>query len=200
MDLNEFDYQLLDELLVAFGKGDSLSREQVLDFLSGDEDYTAALINILVKDGYVSAGAGAAGHKLPLVINKQPAAVSFIQNGGYSKRQETVAESKPVASELEQLQKRNLELSNENLEYQLTVRKIEEQIKLLELQQLQRWNMELSDESPKYQQKIRKLEEQIRSLKLKNNRLEYFRYSLWAAGLVIVCLLGWIIKLLLHHH
>jgi hypothetical protein len=133
MDLNEFDCQLLDEVLALLSRQDRLSQDQFLEMFDNDDAYAAAMLDVLVKNGLVTTAGNAIGSDLPLVINREPAAVLFLQNGGFLKSFGLLLKKEQSDADQEDLQKRNLQLQNESLEYQMSLRERDEQIKMLEL-------------------------------------------------------------------
>ena len=88
MELDRFEYEMLDAVLEAFGQQDSLTREQILDIFDHDEDYAASMVSFLESNGLITV----VGNKLPLVINKEARAVAFLENGGFAGNSEPMAE------------------------------------------------------------------------------------------------------------
>src|SRR5258707_5083147 len=101
MELDKFEYEMLDAVLEAFGQNKSLTREQVLDIFDHDEDYAASMIGFLESNGLVTV----VGNKLPLVINKEPRAVVFLANGGFFYGNEGLVLKEEQGNETELLQK-----------------------------------------------------------------------------------------------
>jgi hypothetical protein len=163
MELDRFEYEMLDAVLEAFGQHDSLTREQVLDIFDYDEDYAASMIGFLESKGLIVA----VGNKLPLVINKEPKAVTFLANGGFVGHKEEEIEKGEPATEPEPLPHQHTQLQNE---------------------------------SPVRENTLRQMDKRIGALELRIKSFDYLKYLLLAAGLVILILAVWIIKLLPHHH
>jgi hypothetical protein len=162
MELDRFEYEMLDAVLEAFGQHDSLTREQVLDIFDYDEDYAASMIGFLESKGLIVS----VGNRLPLVINKEPKAVTFLENGGFvNSKEEEIELDEPVTEP-------------EPLPHQPTPQ----------------------TESPVDEQVLRQLDKRIGTLELRIKSFDYLKYLLLAAGLVILILAVWIIKLLPHHH
>ncbi len=81
MELDRFEYEMLDAILEAFGQHNSLTREQIMDIFDHDEDYAASMIGFLESNGLVTV----VGNRLPMLINKEPAVVLFLEKGGFAK-------------------------------------------------------------------------------------------------------------------
>jgi len=99
--LNEYECEMLDAVLEAFGKQDGLTWQQLLDIFGDDEDFALSLIDVLVEYGLVSEAGNVTGRKLPLMINREPKALLFMQSGGFLKRYfETadIREEEPITS------------------------------------------------------------------------------------------------------
>jgi hypothetical protein len=163
MELDRFEYEMLDAVLEAFGQHDSLTREQVLDIFDYDEDYAASMIGFLESKGLIVS----VGNRLPLVINKEPKAVTFLENGGF------------VGSKEQEIEKDESVTEPEPLSHQHT---------------------QLHSEKPVHENTLRQMDKRIGALELRIKRFDYLKYLLLAAGLVILILAVWIIKLLPHHH
>src|ERR1700748_3177958 len=110
MELNEFEYQMLDAILESFGSGDELTRAQVVDLFNGDETFAASMISVLASEGLVVERGLNAGEALPEVRPKGPGAATFLMNGGFTaKVTGQTAPSWPAWTE-ETLLKKNTEL------------------------------------------------------------------------------------------
>jgi hypothetical protein len=163
MELDRFEYEMLDAVLEAFGQYNSLTREQVLDIFDYDEDYAASMIGFLESKGLIAS----VGNRLPLVINREPKAIAFLENGGFvNSKEEEIEQDEPVTGP-------------EPLPHQ---------------------PIQLQTESPVDEQVLRQLDKRIGALELRIKRFDYLKYVLLAAGLIILILAVWIIKLLPHHH
>ncbi len=129
MELDRFEYEMLDAVLEAFGQHDSLTREQILDIFDHDEDYAASLIGFLESNGLVTV----VGNRLPLIINKGPRATTFLESGGFVNGNEpTIEEEEPVA-ELEQFRDLNKPSPNEKPGYEHALKEYDKRIRTLEL-------------------------------------------------------------------
>jgi hypothetical protein len=160
MELNEFEYGMLDELLEAFGSSDTLTREQILKLFDADEGFAAEIADALAAEGLVAETGLSREGKLPAVLRKLPKADDFLKEGGFAGRVSKGAGPKKPVWDEEYLRKRNTELQNEVLKLQRTIR--DNDTELLAIA-----------EKVKY--------------------LEKYKYFLFGALGVIVCLAGWII-------
>jgi hypothetical protein len=129
MELDRFEYEMLDALLEAFGQNKSLTREQVLDIFDHDEDYAASMIGFLESNGLVTV----VGNRLPLIINKAPRAVMFLENGGFVNSNDELVEKEEPAIETEQLKKRDIKPQEKNSGYEYIFDEHAKRIRSLEL-------------------------------------------------------------------
>jgi hypothetical protein len=129
MELDRFEYEMLDAVLEAFGQHNSLTREQVLDIFDYDEDYAASMIGFLESKGLIAS----VGNRLPLVINRETKAIAFLENGGFvnSKEQE-IARDEPV-TEPESLPHQPIQLQTESPVDEQVLRQLDKRIGALEL-------------------------------------------------------------------
>jgi hypothetical protein len=81
-DLNESQCEKLDQILSLFGDKDSLEADKVLT-VESNERKANALIDMLVRRRFVSRVGEAIGRVLPLILNLNPNAELFIDNGGF---------------------------------------------------------------------------------------------------------------------
>jgi hypothetical protein len=122
MELNEFEYQMLDALLEAFGASDTLTREQVLKLFDGDEGFAADIANILTAEGLVAVAGLTGEGELPGELRKLPKMNDFIKQGGFAERAAKLAGPKKPEWDEELLRKRNTALENEKLKLQRVIR------------------------------------------------------------------------------
>lgn len=129
MELDRFEYEMLDAVLEAFGQHDSLTREQVLDIFDYDEDYAASMIGFLESKGLIAS----VGNKLPLVINREPKAIAFLENGGFvNSKEEEIEQDEPV-TEPEPLPHKPVQLQTESPVDEQVLRQLDKRIGVLEL-------------------------------------------------------------------
>jgi hypothetical protein len=129
MELDRFEYEMLDAVLEAFGHNNSLTREQILDIFDHDEDYAASMIGFLESTGLVTV----VGNKLPLIIKKEPRVVTFLENGGFVKSNEELAEKQEPATEVEELKERDIQPQAEKPGYEPAFKEHDQRIRSLEL-------------------------------------------------------------------
>ncbi|MFD2146063.1 hypothetical protein [Mucilaginibacter antarcticus] len=85
-DLNEYECEMLDAVLEAFGVPDSLTRLQLLQLFDNDEAMAYAMVQALAREGLV-AEAGKPGHyELPDKLVLKPKGEKFLKEGGFAKR------------------------------------------------------------------------------------------------------------------
>jgi hypothetical protein len=129
MELNEFEYQMLDALLEAFDSGDQLTRKQVLALFGEDDAFAADMVQVLVTEELVIEVGLTEDHVLPKKLVRQAKASQFLENGGFANPKESsIAPQKPTWDE-EHLKKRNTELQNETLRLQRTIREKDTELK-----------------------------------------------------------------------
>jgi hypothetical protein len=131
MELNEFEYQMLDALLEAFGSGDQLTRKQALALFGGDEAFAADMVRVLVTEGLVIEVGLREEHALPEKLVRQAKALQFLENGGFSSPKEVSVVSQKPAWDEEHLKKRHTELQNETLRLQSTIREKDTELQVL---------------------------------------------------------------------
>jgi hypothetical protein len=119
----------LDQLLTAFGNLDTLDRNHVLDIFGQDEQLACAMVQVLVNYGLVSELGRVEDHDLPMFLSKEPAALLFIRNEGFEKMYLEKARKAESDNQSAILSNRNLELQNENLAFQQTIREQEARIR-----------------------------------------------------------------------
>jgi hypothetical protein len=121
-DLNEYECEMLDAVLEAFGIPDSLTRAQLLQLFDSDEATAYAMVQALSREGLV-AEAGKPGHfELPEKLVLKPKGEKFLKEGGFTKRFKLEQQQpQQVGGTLAKLQQQNMRLQNEKLAYQTEV-------------------------------------------------------------------------------
>lgn len=132
MKLNIKQCELLDKVLDAFGNNEHLDKETVLGIFNNDENEASVHINILSKLGLIRKIGEIAGSKLGLIFYKEEQADFFIAQGGFVEKYKETEKELNESNELKLLEKRNLELENEALLYQTTIREKESNIRSLD--------------------------------------------------------------------
>jgi hypothetical protein len=128
MELDRFEYEMLDAVLEAFGQHNSLTREQVLDIFDYDEDYAASMIGFLESKGLIVS----VGNRLPLVINREHKAVTFLENGGFVNNKEQEIEQDESVTEPEPLPHQPIQLKTKSLLDEQVLRQLDKRIGVLE--------------------------------------------------------------------
>lgn len=119
----------LDQVLNAFGQNDNIDREQILEIFNQDEKLANSLVHVLVSNGLVSEVGHVIDHDLPLMLLRERPAVIFIANGGFEAEYNKAVAKITADTSFHELQKQNIELQNENLAYQQTIREQEARLR-----------------------------------------------------------------------
>lgn len=140
IELNEFECEMLDAVLEAFGIPDSLTRKQLMELFDQDEATAFALIQILLREGFVAETGKHGDFDLPEKLVLKPKGEKFLKAGGFVKRYHAEQE-KPVEvnSTFTKLQQHNLKLQNEKLVQQSQVLNLNKKIVLLKTLQYLWW-------------------------------------------------------------
>ncbi|MES2376240.1 MAG: hypothetical protein V4553_06670 [Bacteroidota bacterium] len=135
-DLNEYECEMLDTLLAAFGVPDSLTRGQLMELFDGDEAVAFAMVQALAREGLV-AEKGKPGHyELPEKLILKPKGEKFLKEGGFTKRHRAEQQQPTqVGGTLAKLQQQNMRLQNEKLANQSQVADLNKTIKALQTRQ-----------------------------------------------------------------
>lgn len=133
MKINEYEAGMLDTILDAFGNKDNLSRDQILAMFDGDESLAHAIVEILVETGMVNAIMYTEEADLPMLIVREPKAVLLIKNGGFTAQFQSSQTTAKSLADMDKLQRDNLQLQNEKMVYELSLREKDEKIRDLEL-------------------------------------------------------------------
>lgn len=112
-DLNEYECELLDTMLEAFGIPDSLTRRQLLQLFDQDEAAAFAMVQILTREGLIAEAGKHGDYELPEKLVLKPKGERFLKEGGFTKRYRQEQE-KPVevGGTLAKLQQQNMRLQN----------------------------------------------------------------------------------------
>ncbi|MGN6641030.1 MAG: hypothetical protein ACTHJ8_19115 [Mucilaginibacter sp.] len=112
-ELNEYECELLDEILAAFGIPDSLTRRQLLELFDQDEALAFSMVQILLREGLIAEAGKHGDYELPDKLVLKPKGEKFLKDGGFTKRYKT-EQAKPVevGGTLSKLQQQNMKLQN----------------------------------------------------------------------------------------
>ena len=112
-ELNEYESEMLDAVLEAFGIPDSLTRRQLLELFGGDEATAFSMVQILLREGLIAEAGKHGDYELPEKLILKPKGEKFLKEGGFTKRYQREQE-KPVevGGTLAKLQQQNMKLQN----------------------------------------------------------------------------------------
>ncbi len=115
-DLNEYECEMLDALLEAFGIPDSLTRPQLLELFDQDEAAAFAMVQALTREGLIAVAGKHGDYELPEKLILKPKGEKFLKEGGFTQRFKQ-EQQKPleVGGTLAKLQQQNMRLQNEKL-------------------------------------------------------------------------------------
>ncbi|MBS1524288.1 MAG: hypothetical protein JST19_01485 [Bacteroidetes bacterium] len=112
-ELNEYECELLDVILEAFGVRDYLTRLQLMQLFDQDEASAFAMVQILLREQLIIETGKHGEYDLPDKIILKPRGEKFLREGGFSKRYRLAQEKPPeMGSAIVQLQQENLKLQN----------------------------------------------------------------------------------------
>jgi hypothetical protein len=141
-DLNEYECEMLDAMLEAFGIPDSLSRLQLMDLFDQDEATAFVMVQILSREGLVAEAGKHGDFELPEKLVLKPKGEKFLAEGGFTRRYQQ-AQDKPVevGGTLHKLQQQNMRLQNLKLSNETQINTLVKVIKQLKMQQYWAWAM-----------------------------------------------------------
>ena len=128
-DLNEYECEMLDVMLQAFGVPDALTRDQVMELFDGDETVAFAMVQALVREGLIAEAGKPGKYELPDKLILKPKGEKFLREGGFTKRYQLEREKpKHVGGTQAKLQQQNMRLQNEKLSLQSQLGHIRKQM------------------------------------------------------------------------
>ena len=112
-DLNEYECELLDAVLEAFGIPDSLTRLQLLELFDKDEAAAFAMVQVLLREELIAEAGKHGDYELPEKLILKPKGDKFLKEGGFTRRYR-MEQQKPVevGGTLAKLQQQNMRLQN----------------------------------------------------------------------------------------
>ncbi|MGN8069124.1 hypothetical protein [Mucilaginibacter sp. SG564] len=139
-ELNEYECEMLDAMLEAFGIPDSLTRTQLLKLFDGDEATAFAMVQILTWEGLIKESGSHGDYELPEKLILKPKGEKFLKDGGFSKRYQ-LEQQKPVevGGTLVKLQQQNMRLQTEKLANQSEISRLEKQVNSYKTRQYIWW-------------------------------------------------------------
>lgn len=135
-DLNEFECEMLDTLLEAFGIPDSLTRLQILELFGDDEATAFAMVQVLLREELVKLSGRHGDFELPEKLILKPKGEKFLQQGGFTRRYQ-LEQQKPVevGGTLAKLQQQNMRLQNLKLSNETEIRNLQKKVDALQTRQ-----------------------------------------------------------------
>jgi hypothetical protein len=139
-ELNEYECEMLDAMLEAFGIPDSLTRRQLLELFDQDEATAFAMVQILVGEGLIAEAGKHGDFELPEKLVLKPKGEKFLAAGGFSKRYQTEQE-KPVevGGTLAKLQQQNMRLQNLRLSNEAELSNLQKKLSDIQTRQYIAW-------------------------------------------------------------
>lgn len=139
-DLNEYECEMLDAMLEAFGIPDSLTRGQLLELFDNDEASAFAMVQALTREGLVAESGKHGDYDLPEKLILKPKGEKFLKEGGFTRRYQ-LEQQKPVVvgGTLAKLQQQNMRLQNEKLAGQSQISDLQKEIRALQTRQYIWW-------------------------------------------------------------
>ena len=144
-DLNEYECEMLDTLLAAFGVPDSLTRRQLLELFDGDEATAYTMVQVLVREGLV-AEAGIPGQfELADKLILKPKGEKFLKAGGFTKHyQQEQKRPLEVGGTAHKLQQQNMRLQNQRLALESEIINLKRNLQRNQLLQYIAWVLVLA--------------------------------------------------------
>ena len=141
-DLNEYECEMLDAMLEAFGIPDSLTRLQLLELFDQDEATAFAMVQVLAREEFVAEAGKHGDFELPEKLVLKPKGEQFLQKGGFTRRYQ-LAQEKPVevGGTLDKLQQQNMRLQNLKLSNEREIAELAKLINQLKTRQYIWWGM-----------------------------------------------------------
>ena len=139
-ELNEYECEMLDAVLEAFGIPDSLTRLQLMQLFDEDEATAFAMVQILLREGLIAESGKHGDYELPDKLILKPKGEKFLKQGGFTKRYKTEQE-KPVevGGTLAKLQQQNMRLQNLKLSAESERRDLQRKIDKMQVLQYIWW-------------------------------------------------------------
>jgi len=139
-ELNEFESEMLDTMLEAFGIPDSLTRNQLLELFDQDETTAFAMVQILIREGFIAESGKHGNYELPEKLILKPKGDKFLKEGGFMRRYQ-LEKQKPVevGGTLAKLQQQNMRLQNEKLSNASQIYDLTKKAESLQIRQYIYW-------------------------------------------------------------
>ena len=135
-DLNEYECEMLDAVLEAFGIPDSLTRLQLLELFDQDEATAFAMVQALAREGFVAESGKHGDYELPEKLILKPKGEKFLKDGGFTLRYKLEQKKTvEVGGTLAKLQQQNMRLQNVKLANESQIGSLQKAIKNLQVRQ-----------------------------------------------------------------
>ncbi|MDB5091009.1 MAG: hypothetical protein JWR09_5003 [Mucilaginibacter sp.] len=139
-ELNEYECEILDTMLEAFGVPDSLTRLQLMNLFEQDEASAFAMVQVLIREGLIAETGKHGDYELPEKVILKPKGDKFLKQGGFMRRYK-LEQEKPVevGGTLFKLQQQNMKLQNLKLENERELVELRGTINNLQIRQYIWW-------------------------------------------------------------
>jgi len=139
-ELNEYECEMLDAMLEAFGVRDMLTRGDLMLLFDEDEAAAFAMVNVLARENFVAEVGKHGDYELPDKLVLKPKGEKFLKEGGFGARY-AMEQRKPAEAggTLAKLQQQNFRLQNEKLDNESTIRNLQKKIGSLQKLQYLWW-------------------------------------------------------------
>ena len=140
MELNEYECEILDTMLEAFGVPDSLTRLQLMNLFEQDEASAFAMVQILIREGLIAETGKHGDYELPEKLILKPRGDKFLKQGGFARRYK-LEQEKPVevGGTLFKLQQQNMKLQNLKLENERELVELRRTVSRVQIRQYIWW-------------------------------------------------------------
>ncbi|HTD99879.1 MAG TPA: hypothetical protein VK668_11375 [Mucilaginibacter sp.] len=139
-DLNEYECEMLDTVLKAFGIPDSLTRRQLMILFDDDEASAFAMVQALTREGLIAESGKHGDYELPEKLILKPKGEKFLKEGGFTRRYQ-MEQQKPVevGGTLAKLQQQNMRLQNVKLSNEAKISDLQKAVDSLQTRQYIWW-------------------------------------------------------------
>lgn len=128
--LNEYECEMLDVLLEAFGVPDSLTREQLLKLFGGDEATAYGLVQVLIREELIVESGKNGPYELAERLILKPKGEKLLREGGFTARYHR-EQDKPleVGGAVFKLQQQIIRLENDKSDAESELRDLKHELK-----------------------------------------------------------------------
>jgi len=134
-ELNEYECELLDAVLEAFGIPDSLTRLQLLELFDQDEAAAFVMVQVLLREELIAEVGKHGEFGLADKLVLKPKGEKFLKEGGFLKRYRLELERPvEVGGTLAKLQQQNMRLQNLKLSAESERNDLQKRVGWLQIQ------------------------------------------------------------------